>query len=200
MTQSGQFSTFFVDQMHFGVSVDRVQEALLTMATTPVPLTTDVVDGLINLRGQIVLAIDLRARLTLPPRGPDQASVSLILRTAHGLISLRVDRLGDVLDLDAVSLGNIADPNDEEPAAEDAAAEQAAQSWQALPDTVRGPLRELVQGVLTLDHSLLLVLNPDLLADPDVCLQAEETTEPGMAVGADIPLPSGSRPDDIGNE
>ena len=71
------------------------------MPTTPVPLTTDVVDGLINLRGQIVMAIDMRARLQTAATRPDQPSVSLILRTSDGLISLRVDRLGDVLDLDA---------------------------------------------------------------------------------------------------
>ena len=39
---------------------------------------------------------------------------------------------------------------------------------------MHGPLRELVQGIIQLDQSLLLVLDPDLLANPDVCLQLDE--------------------------
>jgi purine-binding chemotaxis protein CheW len=166
MSQTGQYSTFFVEQMHFGIGVDHVQEALVTMTTTPVPLTTDVVDGLINLRGQIVLAIDLRARLQLPRRAPDQPSVSLILRTSNGLISLRVDRLGDILDLDALTLHKSATASAEDDvAAQPDPSLESTDIWQSLPDTVRGPLRELAQGILQLDETLLLVLDPDLLAN-----------------------------------
>jgi purine-binding chemotaxis protein CheW len=176
MSQVRQYSTFFADGLHFGVAVDRVQEALLPMPTTSVPLTTDIVDGLINLRGQIVTAIDLRARLNLPRRATDQPSVSLILRTANGLISLRVDYLGDVLDRDAMSLNALVDEaGNEDTAGEDVAERATPPEWEALPDRVRGPLRELVQGVLKLDQSLLLILDPDLLADPEVCLQMDET-------------------------
>ncbi len=123
MTRVRQYSTFFVDRFHFGVQVDHVQEALLPMPTTRVPLTTDVVDGLINLRGQIVMAIDLRARLNMPRRVAGQPSVSLILRTANGLISLRVDHLGDVLDLDALSMETL----DEEDRGDEMAGEDLAE-------------------------------------------------------------------------
>ena len=50
ISQVRQYSTFFADRLHFGMAVDRVQEALLPMPATPVPLTTDIVDGLINFR------------------------------------------------------------------------------------------------------------------------------------------------------
>ncbi len=193
MKRVRQYSTFFVEQLHFGVPVELVQEAILPVPTTAVPLTTDVVVGLINLRGQIVMALDMRARIGLPPRGAASPSVSLILRTTDGLVSLQVDRLGDVLDLEAVTVRGVEppipeDPVPESPVPEDegsergehdddaealAARDAASQLWEVLPDTVHGPLRELVHGIVKLDHSLLLVLEPELLAKPDVCLTQE---------------------------
>ena len=57
MSQIQQYGTFFVDEFHFGIPVDHVQEVMHTLPTTKVPLTTYIVTGLINLRGQIVMAI-----------------------------------------------------------------------------------------------------------------------------------------------
>lgn len=184
MKRVRQYSTFFVEQLHFGVPVEQVQEAILPGPTTAVPLTTGVVVGLINLRGQIVMALDMRARIGLPPCSAARPSVSLILRTADGLVSLLVDRLGDVLDLDTLTVQRCAPPSselasgefgeqDEEEAEVVAASDAASQLWEPLPDTVHGPLRELVQGIVKLDGSLLLVLDPELLPKPDVCLSRE---------------------------
>jgi purine-binding chemotaxis protein CheW len=60
---SAQFSTFFVADLFFGVDVLHVQEVLRLQQMTPVPLAPRVIEGLINLRGQIVTAIDMRRRL-----------------------------------------------------------------------------------------------------------------------------------------
>ena len=57
-----QFATFLLDEYYFGVEVLRVQEVIRYQDMTRVPLAPDVVQGLINLRGQIVTAIDLRRR------------------------------------------------------------------------------------------------------------------------------------------
>jgi len=51
---SGQYATFFVADLFFGVDVLRVQEVLRFQQMTRVPLAPDVIEGLINLRGQIV--------------------------------------------------------------------------------------------------------------------------------------------------
>ena len=59
---------------------------------TRVPLAAPVVGGLLNMRGQIVTAIDLRRWLDLSDRPADQPAVNLILRTADGGVSLLVDR------------------------------------------------------------------------------------------------------------
>jgi len=176
MKRVRQYSTFFVEQLHFGVPVELVQEAILPVPTTAVPLTSGVVAGLINLRGQIVMALDMRARLGLPPHEDARPLVSLILRTADGLVSLLVDRLGDVLDLDALTVQRCESPSgelgeqDEDEAEARAVSDDVSRLWEAIPDTVRGPLRDLVQGIVKLDGSLLLVLDPELLPEPDVCL------------------------------
>ena len=68
MAGKKQFSTFVVDRLLFGVEVEKVQEVIRYQAMTRVPLAPPVVKGLINLRGQIVTAVDLRGRLGLPPR------------------------------------------------------------------------------------------------------------------------------------
>src|SRR6202161_3552946 len=100
---SGQFSTFFVADLFFGVDVLRVQELLRSQEMTRVPQAPEVIEGLINLRGQIVTAIDMRRRLRLPPRAGDHAVMNIVVRTLDGVVSLLVDEIGDVLDVDADS-------------------------------------------------------------------------------------------------
>ena len=63
---------------------------------TRVPLASRVVGGLVNLRGHIVTAIDLRRCLDLSERSAGASPVNVILRPADGGVSLLVDRVGDV--------------------------------------------------------------------------------------------------------
>jgi purine-binding chemotaxis protein CheW len=136
MAETRQFATFFLDGLFFGVEVLRVQEVIRYQAMTRVPLAPDVVSGLINLRGQIVTAIDVRRRLGLPERAAGQLPMNVVLRTDEGAVSLLVDEIGDVLEV-----------------AEDAVERPL--------ETLRGPVRELVQGVYKLDGRLLLILDTE---------------------------------------
>src|SRR5450631_2549347 len=88
---SGQFATFFVADLFFGVDVLRVQEVLCFQHMTCVPKAPGVVEGLINLRGQIVTAIDMRRRLGLPERAGGQTPMNMVVRTDGGAVSLLVD-------------------------------------------------------------------------------------------------------------
>src|SRR5439155_869714 len=97
MAHDGQFCTFLVRGMLFGLEVTRIQEVIRYQPLTAVPLTSPVIAGLINLRGQIVTAIDLRIRLGLPPREPDERPLNVVVRTADGPVSLLVDDIGDVI-------------------------------------------------------------------------------------------------------
>jgi len=52
---------------------------------------------------QIVTAIDMRRRLRLPPRAGEQTPMNMVVRTEDGAVSLLVDEIGDVLDVDAAT-------------------------------------------------------------------------------------------------
>lgn len=136
MTTSRQFCTFFLNGLFFGVEVLKVQEVIRYQQMTRVPLATRTVQGLINLRGQIVTAIDLRRRLDLPPRTGDTLPTNVVVRTEDGAVSLLVDEIGDVVE--------IADDIYERP-----------------PETLKGVARELVTGVYKLKERLLLILDTE---------------------------------------
>jgi len=142
-----QYATFVVDDLFFGIDVLRVQEVLRYQELTRVPLAPVVAEGLINLRGQIVTALDMRRRLGLPGRDADRVPMNLVVRTEEGPVSLLVDEIGDVLQLDAAD-------------------------FEAPPDNLTAAARELVPGVYKLRDRLLLVLDPDQASEIKEFLEA----------------------------
>lgn len=136
MTSPNQYCTFYLDKSLFGVEVHKVQEVLRDQDMTRVPLAPDVVRGLINLRGQIVTAIDLRARMQRGPRKGDGRSMNVVLRTDEGAVSLLVDEIGDVVEVEASAL--------ERP-----------------PENLGGLGRELIHHVVKVENELLLLLDTD---------------------------------------
>jgi purine-binding chemotaxis protein CheW len=132
--ESRQFCTFFLNKLFFGVEVLSVQEVIRFQEMTGVPLTHDVIRGLINLRGQIVTAIDMRHLLEMPDRPDDEQPMNVVVQSDEGPVSLLVDEIGDVIE---VSEEQFEDP----------------------PETVIGSARELIRGVYKLDEKLLLVLD-----------------------------------------
>jgi purine-binding chemotaxis protein CheW len=105
LTNRRQLCTFFLDDQMFGLDVLRVQEINRIQQLAPVPLAPPAVRGLINLRGQIVTAIDLRERLGFPPldpatRDPATRPVNIIIPSDDGPVSFLVDEVGDVIDVD----------------------------------------------------------------------------------------------------
>jgi purine-binding chemotaxis protein CheW len=119
--------------------VEKVQEVIRHQETTKVPLSAEVIGGLINLRGQIVTALDLRKRLELPPRRDGQTPMNVVVRTDDGVVSLLVDEIGDVVE--------VSEADFEEP-----------------PDTLRGRARDLILGAYKLKGRLLLLLNTERAA------------------------------------
>ncbi len=134
MSEPKQYCTFYLDGLFFGVNVLGVQEVIKFQPMTQVPLASPVVSGLINLRGQIVTAIDLRRRLELEDREENTPPMNVVVRTDDGPVSLLVDDIGDVLD--------VSDDTFEPP-----------------PPTMKGIARELITGVHKLDERLLLILD-----------------------------------------
>ncbi len=99
MAEARQLCTFYLDGHYFGLDVLAVQEIIRGQEMTRVPLAPPVVRGLINLRGQIVTALDLRRRLELSDRPADQEPVNVVVHTDDGAVSLLVDEIGDVVEV-----------------------------------------------------------------------------------------------------
>src|SRR5260370_36913999 len=96
MAHTSQFCTFYLDKLLFGVELKGVQEVIRSLDMTKVPLAPAVVSGLINLRGQIVTAVDLRRRLELEPRPTGMLAMDVVVRSDDGTVSLFVDDISDV--------------------------------------------------------------------------------------------------------
>ena len=138
---SREYATFFVDGLFFGIDVLQVQEVLRYQEMTRVPLAPSVIQGLINLRGQIVTAVDMRGRLKLRARADGQTPMNAVVRTKEGAaVSLLVDEIGDVVAVDS-------------------------ETFEPVPDNVDPAARDLLQGVYKLKGRLLLVLDTEKTID-----------------------------------
>ena len=128
-----QFSTFRISDLLLGIEVTKVQEVMRYQEMTVIPLAPSVIEGLINLRGQIIIAIDTRRSLGLP-RIADARPMNVVIHAGDSIVSLLVDDVGDVIDvpLDTFSL---------------------------VPDNMPSQQRELISGVYDLPEGLMLVLD-----------------------------------------
>jgi purine-binding chemotaxis protein CheW len=136
-----QYCTFFVNDLLFGVEVLEVQEIMSQHSVEPVPLSPATVAGLVNHRGQIVTAIDMRKRLGFPAADRSQKSMMLIAHSNEETFGLLVDKIGDVLNV-------------------------SSKDFEATPETVTGEAKDLVIGAYKLPDRLILPLRLDKVAEP----------------------------------
>ena len=101
MSTTALYASCRVGDLLVGVDVAVVQEVTVGGALTPVPLASSLIGGLLNLRGAIVTAIDLRRCLQLAERPAGQAPIHVIVSAPGGRVSLVVDEVGDVLTVEA---------------------------------------------------------------------------------------------------
>ncbi len=131
-----QYATFYLQNHYLGVEVEKVQEVFTERTMTSVPLAPSVVAGLINLRGHIIMTIDLRKRIGFDDRSPEEEVMSIVVRTADGPINLLVDRIGDVIEV-------------------------RPDLFEPPPATLDPKLRDTVAGVYKLKDQLLLALSTE---------------------------------------
>lgn len=136
MLNATRVCTFYLSQQMFGVDVQSVQEVIRYQHMTEVPLAPDSVVGLINLRGQIVTAIDLRRRLGLPAKEDGIPPMNVVVRSEEGPISFLVDKIGDVQEIDEEYLENP-------------------------PETIQDVSRKLIRGAYKMKERLLLILDTE---------------------------------------
>lgn len=134
-TDQLQLCTFHVGPLFLGIDVKVVQEVIRYQEMTSVPLARPGVEGLINLRGQIVTAIDMRTQLDLEPAEDGRLPMNVVIRTEDLMASLLVDEIGDVVDIDPAQI---------EPP----------------PATLPAQARKFVQAVYKMENQLLLLLDP----------------------------------------
>ena len=125
--------TFQIDTLFIGIEIGRIQEILRAQPVTPVPLSPSAIHGLMSLRGQIVPVVDLAQRLGVQLRSGNEA-FNVLIRTPEGPVSLLVDSVGDVVDVES-------------------------DAFEPAPETMRSSMRSLILGAYKLERRLLLALD-----------------------------------------
>ncbi|PID53346.1 MAG: chemotaxis protein CheW [Micrococcales bacterium] len=129
-----QLVTFTLGPHTFGVDVGDVQEVLRGQARTRVPLAPKTLAGLINLRGQVLTAIELREVFQLPDRENADDAMMVLIRVDGEPIALLVDTIGAVVTVHQ-------------------------EQFEPPPDTLSGQVRGLIRGAYKLDGELLLSMD-----------------------------------------
>lgn len=96
--------TFRVCGQLFGLPATRVRDVLRPTSMMRVPLAKPYVAGAMNLRGHIVTAINLKAKLGLPTSADGGRTMCLVIENQGELIAFLVDMIGDVMDVDTASI------------------------------------------------------------------------------------------------
>ena len=133
-------ATFRVGDLFLGIDVRKVQELIRQQEMSPVPLAPQAIEGLINLRGQIVIALDPRRSLGLQPRQGKEQRVNIVVKSGDAIISLLVDEICDVVDVPEADCVDV-------------------------PDNMPPEQKQLMQYVVHLDRELMLVLDSEKLFD-----------------------------------
>jgi len=134
MSAINQCCTFYVNGLYFGINVLQVREIVRYQKMTHVPMSHEVIQGLINLRGEIVTAIDLRMLLEGDSSGQNKEPMNIVVMSDGSPVSLLVDEVGDVINVDITRM--------EEP-----------------PDTLDSATQKLVENVYKMDDRLMHILN-----------------------------------------
>lgn len=148
----GQLLTFLLAGEEYGVDILRVQEIRGWDSATRVPNTPRYIKGIINLRGTIVPIVDLRERFALESVDYGPTTVVIVLKVVHGdksrIMGIVVDAVSDVYNMSAEQL-------------------KPAPDFGGSIDT------EFIEGLLTVDEQMIIVLDIDhLLNSGDLAVAA----------------------------
>lgn len=130
--ETRQFATFYLADRLYGIEVTQVQEVTKPMPLTLIRLAPDFIKGLINLRGQIATAIGLRELFGLMKNDAEE-KMTVVCRIDGNLLSLLVDRIGDVMEVSQAD-------------------------FEPTPDTVDNSIKKFMDGVYKTHDSILSVI------------------------------------------
>lgn len=133
-----QLVTFELGDEEYGIDILQVQEIMRMMAITRVPQSPPGVEGVVNLRGQIMPVMDLRKRFNLEPQKYTGDSRIVVVEIHDRVIGVIVDRVNEVLEVNASAV-------------------------EATPAMARRINNGYVQGVVKHEERLLILLYLDRL-------------------------------------
>ena len=135
-----EFVTVTIGDHLFGLPISRVQDVFVPDRLTRVPLAPPEVAGILNLRGRVVTAIEMRARLDLGTRAPGRPVMAIGIELKGESYGLLVDAVGEVMQL-------------------------PANECEAKPANLDPRLGRVAEGVYRLKDQLLIVLDVDRVLD-----------------------------------
>ena len=131
-----EYVTVLIGDQLFGLPISRVQDVFMPDRITRVPLAEPEIAGVLNLRGRIVTAVDMRRRLGLPPRSDDGPPMAVGIELRGESYGLLIDTVGEVMKLGEATL----EPN---------------------PVNLDARLARVSAGVHRLDGQLMVILDVD---------------------------------------
>jgi purine-binding chemotaxis protein CheW len=135
-----EYVTVLLGGQLFGLPISRVQDVFMPERLTRVPLARPEIAGVLNLRGRIVTAIDMRCRLGLPKLNEKRPPMAVGIECKGESYGLLIDAVGEVLKLD----DNAREPN---------------------PVNLDSRLAQISAGVHRLDGQLLVILDVERVLD-----------------------------------
>ena len=138
LSKTELLTTFYVGNDFFGIEVMKVEEVTGAPKIVAVPLAPIFVRGLINLRGQLATALGLQELFENKNKSTEN-QMSVVCKMDGNLVSLLVDRIGDVVEVETDKFENS-------------------------PDTLPGRVKPFVKGVYKMEQELLSVLDLDRIS------------------------------------
>ena len=135
-----EYVTLTIGDHMFGLPICRVQDVFVPDRLTRVPLAPPEVAGILNLRGRVVTAIDMRTRLDLGARPPDSPVMAIGIEHRAESYGLLVDSVGEVMPL-------------------------ANSACEAKPANLEAGLSRVAAGIFRLEGQLMVVLDVDRVLD-----------------------------------
>jgi purine-binding chemotaxis protein CheW len=156
MTKEGetQLVVFVLASEEFACNIADVREVLKMIRVTPLPRSLDFVEGVINLRGEVIPVIDLRKRFGLPAVDRTDESRIIIVEVEERMVGLTVDSVSEVIRLNNKQI-------------------------QEAPNQVAGEQTNLIMGVGKIDERMLIILNLERILTSEEQIALSEISQAG---------------------
>ncbi|MCD6583180.1 MAG: chemotaxis protein CheW [Candidatus Omnitrophica bacterium] len=92
-----QLVVFRLGEEEFGVNIHQVREIVRLVPITPIPRAPEFIEGVVNLRGQILAVMDLAKRLDVPSKPRSEKTRIVVVELEDNVVGMIVDEVSEVL-------------------------------------------------------------------------------------------------------